>query len=170
MKRISINLIILFVFLVFLQVWLFDNINLFGFATPLVYIYFLIKLPVRMNRSNVLFLSTLLGFVIDIFNGVLGLSMLVMTFSGFLRYYIVKLFAPREIPDDYIPSFDSFGKNLFLRYAGTVTLIQIFLLYSVESFSLFNPLLLSLRIVSSFILTFLLIFAFESLNIDIYRK
>ena len=170
MKKISIKLILLFFLLVFLQVWLFGNIHLFGFATPLVYIYFLIKLPIRMNRNVVMLLSVLLGFIIDIFGSTLGLSMLVMVISGFIRYYLVKLFTPRDIPNDCIPSFDTFGKFLFLRYAGAITLIYAFLLYSIESFSLFNPGLIFLRIISSFSLTFLLIFAFESINFDVFKK
>jgi len=170
MKNFSINLIILFILLVFLQVWLFDNIHLFGIATPLLYIYFLIKIPIRTNRNVIILLSALLGFIIDIFGSTLGLNMLVMVICGFLRYYLIRLFAPRDIPDDSIPSFYTFGKYLFLRYAGTITLIQIFLLFSIESLSLFNPLLLFLRIIGSFTLTFLLIFAFESINIDVFKK
>jgi len=170
MKKISFHLIFLFILLVFLQIWLFGNIHLFGLATPLVYIYFLIKLPINMNRNAVLGLSALLGFILDIFSGALGLTMLVMTIVGFLRYYLLKLFVPRDIFDDSTPSFGTLGKLMFIRYAGTITLIHIFLLYSIESFSLFTPLLLFLRILSSFIITILLIFAFESVNIDVLKK
>lgn len=170
MKKIYISLILLFILLVFLQVWLFGNIHLFGFATPSLYIYFLIKLPISMNRNIVLLLSALMGFVIDIFSGTLGLCMLVMVIVGFLRYYLLKLFAPRDIFDDSIPSFSAFGKFLFMRYAGVIALIHLILLYSIESLSLFAPALLFLRITSSFVLTFLLIFAFESVNFDVFKK
>jgi len=169
MKKTSIRLILLFVFLVFLQIWLFDNIHLFGFATPFLYVYFLVKLPISMNRNLVLILSALLGFIIDIFSGTLGLTMTVTVIIGFVRHYLLKLFAPRDIFDDYTPSFSTFGKFLFMRYAGVITLIHIFLLYSLESLSLFTPGLLFLRIASSFTLTFLLIFAFESINFDVFK-
>ena len=170
MEKISIRLLFLFIILVFLQVWLFGNIHLFGFVTPLIYIYFLIKLPVSMNRNTVLILSTLLGFVIDIFENTLGLSMTVMVILGFFRYYILKLFAPRDVFEDYIPSINTFGKFLFMRYAGVTTLIYVSLLYSIESFSLFTPGLLFLRITGSFILTFSIIFVFESINFDVLKK
>jgi len=170
MKNISIRFTLLFILLVFLQVWFFGNIKLFGFATPLLYIYFLIKLPIGINRNTIMLLSALMGFIIDIFGNTLGLNMLVMVISGFIRYYMVKLFAPRDIMGNCIPSFDTFGKFLFMRYAGVITLIHIFLLYIIDSFSLFNPGLLLLNIASSFTLTFLLIFAFDSLNIDVFNK
>jgi len=164
MKNISYYLFFLFVLLAFLQVWLFNDIHLFGFATPLFYIYFLIKLPINMNRSGALLLSALLGLTIDVFSSTLGLNLIVMVILGFLRYYILKLFVPRDVFEETIPSFSSFGKFVFLRYAGVITLIQVFLLYSIESFSLFTPLLLFLRITGSFVVTFLLIFAVESIN------
>ncbi|MCL1934075.1 MAG: rod shape-determining protein MreD [Candidatus Azobacteroides sp.] len=170
MKKTSFQLILLFILLVFLQIWLFDNIHLFGFATPLLYIYFLIKLPISMNRNVVILLSALLGFIIDIFGGTLGLSMTVLVIVGFLRYYLLKLFAPRDVFDDYFPSFSTFGKFLFMRYAVIITLIHIFLLYMIESFSLFTPVLLLLRIAGSFTLTILLIFAFECVTIDVFKK
>jgi len=170
MKKISFRLILLFILLVFLQVWLFGNIHLFGFATPLLYIYFLIKLPINMNRNTVVGLSALLGFIIDIFSGTLGLTMLVMVIVGFLRYYLLKLFAPRDVFDDSMPSFSTLGKLMFIRYAGVISFIHILLLYLIESFSLFTPLPLFLRVISSFTLTILLIFAFESVDIDILKK
>ena len=170
MNKLFLRLIILFIFLVFLQVWLFGNIHLFGFATPLLYIYFLIKLPIRMNRNAIMLLSAFMGFIIDIFGNTFGLNMLVMVISGFLHFYFVKLFISRDVMDDCSPSFKTLGKFLFLRYAGVIALIHITLLYSIESFSLFTPNLLLLRIVGSFSLTFLLIFAFESVNFDVLRK
>jgi len=170
MKKVSFRLASLFILLIFLQVWLFDRIHLFGCATPLLYVYFLIKLPVNMNRNIVLCLSALLGFILDIFSGTLGLTMFVMVIVGFLRYYLLKLFAPRDIFDDSLPAFSTFGKLLFVRYASTVSFIQVFLLYTIESLSLFNPWLLFLRITGSFILTILLIFAFESVNFDVMKK
>jgi len=166
----SLRLVLLFFLLVFMQIWLFGNIHLFGFATPLLYVYFIIKLPVKISPNTALLLSALLGFVIDIFEGTLGLNMLVMVITGFLRHFLVKLFAPKDVFEDYIPSFTTFGKFLFLRYAGVIAIIQIFLLYSIESFSLFSPVILFLRITGSFTLTILFIFAFESLSFDLYRK
>ena len=170
MKKIPFQLVTLFIVLALLQIWLFDSIHLFGFATPLLYIYFLIKLPISMNRNVVMLLSALLGFIIDIFGGTLGLSMTAMIIVGFFRYYLLKLFAPRDVFDDYFPSFSTFGKYLFMRYSGIIVLIHVFLLYTIESFSAFIPGMFFLRIAGSFVLTTLLIFAFESMNLDVFEK
>ena len=170
MSKVFFRLTALFILLVFFQVLLFNHIHLFGFATPLLYIYFLLKLPVGINRNVVMLLCALLSFIIDIFGGTLGLNMAAMVIVAFLRYYFLKLFAPRDVFDDYFPSFNTFGKYLFIRYAGIITLIHVSLLFTIESFSLFTPWLLILRIIGSFFLTIFFIFAFESINFDVFKK
>jgi rod shape-determining protein MreD len=170
MKKIQFRPVVLFFLLVFLQVWLFNSIHLFGVATPLLYIYFLIKLPVNMNRNTVLLLSALMGLSVDIFEYTLGLNMLAMTVAGFLRYYFLKLFIPKDAFDEFIPAFSTLGNWVFMRYAGALALIHALFLFSIESLTLLDPLLLFLRIVSSFILTILIIFAFENLNFDLFKK
>jgi len=112
----------------------------------------------------------LLGFFVDVFGGTLGLSMTAMTITSFLRYYLLKIFAPDDVFEDYLPSFTAFGKYLFMQYAGIATFIHIALVFVLESLSLFNPLLLLLRIAGSFTLTILLIFAFESINYSGFKK
>jgi rod shape-determining protein MreD len=154
----------LFFLLVFLQVWLFDKIHLLGFATPLLYIYFIIKLPVETNRNVVLVLSALIGLTIDLFS-TLGVNMLATTIVGFSRSGFLKLFAPRDVFESCSPSFSTFGRGMFLRYAFLMTLLHQIILFSIESFSMFDPLRLVLCISGSFTLTMLLIFAFESFNI-----
>jgi rod shape-determining protein MreD len=170
MKVSVIHQVFLFFLLVFLQIWLFNSIHLFGLATPLLYIYFLIKLPINMGRNTVLILSALMGLFIDIFEYTPGLNMLALVIIGFLRYYFLKLFVPKDVFDVFAPSFTSLGKLLFMRYAGTLALIHALILYAIESFTLFDPFLLLLRIVSSFLLTTLFIFAFESIKSDLFKK
>lgn len=166
MNSIHLRLILLFIVLVLLQVWLFNYIHLFGFATPLLYIYFLIKLPLTMNRNLVLLLAVLLGFVIDLFGYTLGVNMLAMTVAGFLRFYFLNLFTPRDLFENTVPSFATFGKSQFLGYAGSITLLHQITLFCTESLSLFDPLLLLMRIGGSFFLTMLLIIGMEFIDID----
>jgi rod shape-determining protein MreD len=170
MSSSGIKQVLLFILLVFLQVWLFNKIHLMGYATPLLYIYFIIKLPGDMNRNMVMILSAFIGLCVDLFEYTLGLNMLACVVAGFVRYYFLKLFAPRDIFESLVPSFDSFGRALFLRYAGTVTFLFLMILFITESLSLFDPLTLIFRIAGSFILTMLLIFAFESINSGVSRK
>jgi rod shape-determining protein MreD len=170
MSNPRIRQLLLFFLLVFLQVWLFNKIHLWGFATPLVYIYFIIKLPVEMNRNLVLLLSAFLGLIIDLFTSTLGVNMLATIVVGFSRAGFLKLFAPRDLFEFYSPSFSTFGRILFLRYTYLTILLHQIVLFSVESFSLFDPVTLILRIAGSFILTTLLIIAFESIQFEKIKR
>ena len=154
----------LFILLIFLQILLFNKIHLLGYATPLPYIYILLKLPIGMNRNAVVLIAAFIGLVLDLFNYTLGLHMLACTIVGFLRYYLLKIFTPRDILDSASPSFATFDKGLFLRYAGIFTVIHHFVLFTTEYFSFVDPLSLVFRIAGSFVLTFILIYAFESVN------
>lgn len=160
-----------FIIIVLLQVWVLNKIHLFGFATPLLYIYFIMKLPVDMNRNIVLLISVLLGFMIDFFGYSLGLNMLACTFLGFFRHYLLNVFAPRDmVGTTYAPSTKIFGMGLFMRYAGSLTLVHHTIFYIAESFSFLDPLSILIRVASSSVLTLLLVFGTEQINFELLKK
>jgi rod shape-determining protein MreD len=159
--------LLLFFVLVFLQVCLFDKIHLFGCAIPLLYIYFVIQLPWNMNRSFVLLLSALIGLCIDTFNCTLGLNMFACVIVGFLRFYLLQLFVPNSLFENYchsVVNFGEFGFFYYLYYSASMTLLHQIVLCFAESSSLSNPLSLIFRVVGSFVLTMLLIFAFDRIK------
>ncbi|MDR2843831.1 MAG: rod shape-determining protein MreD [Candidatus Symbiothrix sp.] len=166
MLRSGIGLILLFIALVFLQVSLFDKIHIFGYATPMLSIYFIIKMPGQTNQNQVLLVSAFLGLCIDIFTGILGINMLACVVTAFNRPFFLKLFAPKDTHGAYTPSFFSFGNVMFIQFAVWMTLLHHILVFAIESFSLFDPLGLFIRIVSSVTLTVLLIAACESFHFD----
>ena len=159
-----------FILLILLQITLFDKIYLFGYAVPLLYIYFIIKLPGNMNHSRVLFLSATLGLCVDWFNCTLGMNMLACVVIGGFRNIFLDWLAPRDLFEDYTPSFHLFGVWPFLRYVSIMTLLHHTILFISESLSFFDPLALFFRIAGSVILTIILIFAFESINFGVSRK
>ena len=161
--------ILLFFFLILLQVWVFSQVHLFGIATPLAYLYFILNLPSSTNRNLVVFLSFILGLSIDIFSYTLGMHAIAATVAGFLRYYSLNLFTPKDL-NEFVPTIRSLGFLSYLKYAIPIVLLHNIVYFLVESLSLFDPIGLFLRIVSSFILTMIVIFAFEGFNSDIFKK
>ena len=170
MSRVYLNLILLFFILFLLQVGVFNSIHLFGVATPVVFIYFVLKLPVEMNRNLVILLAALGGLLVDLFSYTLGLNMLALTIVGFLRYYMVKLFGPREVFENMLPSVASFGNMRFLTYSASLLFLNLLVLFGVEYLTLFNPIRLTLQILGSFVLSLLIIFGFEILYQGIEKK
>ena len=161
---------LIFVLLVMLQVWVLNKIHLFGLATPLFYIYFILKLPADMGRKSLIVVACLLGLVIDLFGYTLGFNMLACTVMGFSRYYILNAFAPRDMANSFIPSVETFGFSLFMRYAAILVVIHHTVLFLTESFTFFNIIMLVLEIAGSVALTLLLIFGIEQLRLGLLRR
>ena len=162
--------ILFFLILLILQVWIFNKIHILGVATPLFYIYYILKLPVNTNRNIVLILSFLMGFFLDMFAYSYGFHMLACTMAGFTRHYAFRLFLPKELVEFDIPSIKDFGVGLFFRYIVSIVLIHHIVFFTVESLSLFDPLRLLYCIFGSAVLTIVLIFAAEGLTFSNIKK
>lgn len=154
---------ILFVCLVAAQAVIFNRIWLFHVAMPLVFIYFIITMPVDMNMRWQLTLSFLLGFTVDIFSDTPGLNALCCTITGALRNPILKLYEPRE--DEMvnpIPSPRTIGWITYMKYLITMTTLYSVLFFIVLSFSFFDVGRMLSQIIASSLLTFLIILAFSN--------
>ena len=151
--------------MVLAQVIVFNHICLFGYAVPLVFIYLIIKLPMTISTNWVLTVSFLLGLTIDIFSDTQGMNSLACTLLGVLRRPVLRLYFPREEEMSMpMPSFRSLGVAVYLKYVFSISLIYCALFFMIESFSLFNPMRLLIKIASSALLTFIIIIAIDSLT------
>lgn len=165
MLKTVIQFFILYVLMVLAQVIVFNRICLFGYAVPLVFVYFIIKLPVTLHINWVLTVSFLLGLTIDIFSDTQGMNALACTVMGLMRKSVLHLYFPRE--DDMTssqPSMRSLGVSVYLKYVFSISLIYCTLFFFIENFSLFNPGRLFIKIASSTLLTFIILTAIESLR------
>ena len=153
---------LLFVLLVLLQALVWENISVLGYATPYLYIYFVIKLPIGLNRYLITFLGFILGLTIDMFANTPGLAAAATTFVAFFRRPIQGLCFERDGFSSFIPGISILGGG-FMKYAVICVFLHHAILLLLESFSYFNIQIIALKILSSTILTSLLIFAVDSL-------
>ncbi len=91
-KEITIS-VLQFITLILLQVFVLDNISFWGFATPMIYIWFIMLLPYNTPKWLVLLSSFALGMSIDIFAGQTGIHACVCTFIGFIRPILLNTFS-----------------------------------------------------------------------------
>lgn len=169
-KNNLVRYILLFIFLVLLQVVVLNRITFLGYAVPFLYIYFIIKLPFNLNRNIVIFLGFLLGAIIDIFCNTLGINAAATTLAAFLCKPVQGLFFNvDDIKEQSIPKL-SFMGGAFMKYATTITFIHNLALISIESFSYFNIEVILLRIILSTAITTILIFAMEGFSIKKDKK
>lgn len=153
--------IMLFVALILLQVLLLNRINLFGIATPVLYGYFLLKLPVGRNIYYVITSAFLMGLIIDIFLNTPGMNAAAITIVAAFRKNILGLFFEREGYDDFVPGINT-AAGPFVRFTVFMVLLHLTLLFFIESFTLFNLKNTLLRIVMSSVVTIPLIIALDS--------
>lgn len=152
------------VVLTLLQALFFGRIHLFGVATPLVYVYFVLLLPRNVSRSANMLMSFLLGLAVDIFSNTPGLAATSMTFVAFLQPYVLSLYLRNEDPDDYRPTLRNLGFVRYLSYAFILLFVYCLLLFTLEAFSFDHLQQWSLSIASSLLLTLLLILAAETVR------
>lgn len=156
----------LFVFLILFQALLLNRINVFGYATPVLYIYFILKLPFGRNPFYTIISGFLMGLIIDVFLNTPGMNAAATTIVATFRKPILNLFYDREIFEDFIPGINT-GTSQFVRLTVFVVLLHLTFLFFIESFTLFNLVNTLIRIISSSFISILIII---SLDVLICRK
>jgi len=151
--------IIGFLLLVLLQVLVLNNIHLFGYATPFLYIYLILKMDTDTSRSGILLWAFALGLSIDIFTNTPGMNAMATVFLAFVRPYVVGAFMPRDAVEGLEPSIHTLGFANFTKYITICVVIHHTLLLMVEYFTFVGIWQTLLRIVCCSLLTILLILA-----------
>ena len=120
------------------QVLVFNHIHLFNFATPLLYIYAVLRYPRGLSRSLALLFSFVMGAFIDIFSNTPGVTMASLTLLGLIQPKLLLLFVQRDNTDEFIPSIEALGTARFIYYTLSMVLIYCLCFFSLESFNFFN--------------------------------
>lgn len=79
-----------FVLLLFCQIVIFKNINLFGYLNPYPYILFILLYPVNANRAAFLLASFLLGLTLDLFSNSGGIHATACLVLAYIRPTLFK--------------------------------------------------------------------------------
>ena len=136
MHRIT-QYVILFAALMLLQAFMFDNLALSSYFNPMIYIVFIIMLPIESLPVTVLLSGMALGLTADFFTGGQGLNLAATLPAAFLRHPLLSRLCDRnDLRDGGIPSARRFGSEWrFMQLAGAVTAIHHSIFFLLESFS-----------------------------------
>lgn len=156
--------LILFILLILAQVLICNHIMIFGVAMPIIFIYFILHLPMGLNPKWVLTLGFLTGFVIDVFSNTPGVNALSCTILAMIRRPIFRMFTGGDeqlahiVPGIATMSFASFAKYVF-----TLVFIYCILSFSLEyfTFAYFGRMLL--KICASTLLTSAILIGIDGL-------
>lgn len=149
---------LIFLVLVLLQVFLFDNLNLSPYLYPLVYVGFIILLPVGLHPAWTLLLGFLVGAVTDLLSGTPGLNTIASTATAFCRPALLNLTIGKDALQEIIlPLPLQTGRAKWMKYAGAAILLHCMLSFFFEAASFRYAGFTLLRIAGSATTTFLLI-------------
>ena len=150
--------------LVLLQVLFLNRINLFGYVTPLFYIWMIARFDSSMSRTSILLWAFFLGLSIDIFSGTPGLNAAAATLVAMFQPGIVKLFVPLDRHDVLLPCSASMGGRQFAGYLLLITALHHTVYFILLSIPLRDWTVLVLKVVFSTLLTFLFMLVAESVT------
>ena len=97
------------VLLAFIQVMFLNRIALFGYVTPLFYIWMIVRFDSSMKRSVILLWAFFLGLIIDLSSGTPGLNAASATLLAMFQPGLLKLFVPLDRHEQIVPGVASYG-------------------------------------------------------------
>lgn len=133
-----INRIVAFVVLCLVQALVLNHIHIFGFATPLLYIYMVLQFRRNYPKWGILLWSFLLGVVIDTFSNTPGVSSASLLVVGAIQPYFFELFLQQDSAEDLRPSVESLGFAKYLFYIFVLVMLYCVLFFTIETFNFFN--------------------------------
>lgn len=144
-----------FVFLLLLQVLVFNNINLFGFINPFPYVLFIILFPVNANKNALLIASFALGLLLDVFLNSGGVHATACVILAFVRPYLFKVSFGLSYEYQTVRLNDVLSPERF-SFILFAVIIHHFTLFVLEIFSVEFIWEVGLRTLTSTLLTLLL--------------
>lgn len=152
----------LFVLVIVLQIFIFNNIQVSGYINPQVYVFFILVLPMNIRGSVLLLLAFGLGLIIDAFTDTLAIHALSSLLMAFFRPAILRIFSDNLDPEDMAsPSYYNPGTVSLFLYSLVLVFIHHSTLFLLELFR-FNELLqaLSRSLLSTFLTMLFVMVAF----------
>ena len=153
-----------FAILAGVQVLLFNHIHLFGYATAYIYLLFVLKMPRFATRNEQMMWAFALGLIVDMFGNTPGINAAAATVLAFMRNYILAMFTPNGMSEDFVPGTRVLRWGAYIGYAAISTTLFCIVLFMLELFTLARPLHLIISVASSTLLTLLFVTAIESFN------
>jgi rod shape-determining protein MreD len=134
-----------------------------GYATPFLYIYFILRLEADISRNEAMLWGFALGLCIDIFSNTSGMNAAATVMLAFIRPVYLSLFTPRD-NQKIVPSLKNMGFLSYIKYLLATVLTHHVMLFTISFFSFSDIHVLLIRIVSSTVLTVICIFAINEIR------
>ncbi len=154
----SISRYIALLALIPLQVLVLNNVNLFGYVNPYIYISFVFLFPLTKKRIHFLTLAFLYGLCIDYFSDTGGIHAFATVWIAFIRLSLIKIVFKKSNLDYLLFSLKNEPFNKVFNYVVILTFVHHFILFSLANFSFQNFSYVVLNTIFSSVFTLILYF------------
>ncbi len=153
-----------FLVVAFLQGGIFCNLT-FGLSLlPLVYIIFIVLLPMNTSQFEMICWGFLLGVVVDLVMCTAGVNTIVTLAMSYVRVYILNIFMEKDfVQSGAMPLLWRVNSGRLSRYVVTMVALHSFLFFCVESMNIAIWEVILLRYVLSLVVTLIFVYLFEIL-------
>lgn len=157
--------------LIILQVFLIQNINIFGsfsnFFTPCVYLAVIVGFPADIPRPVQYLYAFAIGLSVDILSGTLGMHAFATTFAMGLRELSFKWVLNRSMSTfNDVVNIHTIERTAFISIAAIVVIAHHFLLFMMDDMSWANVPWVLLRTLCSGFMTFMIIMFIQTYYIN----
>lgn len=147
-----------------LQVFLFDQLQLFGVCHPYIYILCLLMMPITLRPSTDMLIGAGVGLMMDIFSNSLGIHMASCVLIMYIRRYLLGLFVnDRDRLNEQI-SLRAIGMAAFLQYVTILVILHHMTVFALAAWSWRHIGIVLLETLVSSILTILIIIGYNTLK------
>ncbi|TVZ52171.1 rod shape-determining protein MreD [Dokdonia sp. Hel_I_53] len=154
--------IVRFVLLMAIQVYIFNNVNLFGYINPYPYVLFLLIFPFTANRSIYILIAFITGITIDMFGNSGGIHATACLFLAYLRPYALR-FAFGVSYEYNTIKLSKVGFYERFVFIAVMVILHHFILFSLEVFNISNILYTLNKTLVTSIFTIILCITFNIL-------
>ena len=116
--------------LILLQVFVLNHVHLFGIATPLLYIYFIVQFRRNYPQWGMMLWAFVMGLFIDMFSNTPGVSSFSLTFLSAIQPFVLSSFTSHESAEELKPCIDSLGFGKYLWFVLILTFIYCVVFFS----------------------------------------
>ncbi len=128
--------ILRFIFFILLQVTILRHLDSGIFFNPFLYVGAILMLPLKADKSLVLFIAFVTGLIIDMFYNTMGMNAAACAFMAYCRPRILNFYSPAgDYSADATATISSMGIRWMLGYAGTLIFLHHFILFYLEMLS-----------------------------------
>lgn len=172
MIQTHISKVTLALIIIALQSLVLNHIHIYGYATPIICVYFLLTLPLNTGMVSKLLWAFCLGMVQDALANTPGAMAATMTLMAMLHSPLLIVIGGQDKLDkdeDTVPSIKSLGQFPFLRYTAVALLIQNTVFYLLMTFNFASFTDTAINILGSTVLSFFIIWFIEKIRCNTIR-